>query len=74
MSGMCASIPVQIIALQMDTAMVSDGVRQYTVRRRLRAPINLDDWVLVNAGEIVGVVSATEAQTIRELWQELLNS
>jgi hydrogenase assembly chaperone HypC/HupF len=71
---MCASIPAQIIALQTDTATVNDGVKQYTVRRRLRAPITLNDWVLINAGEIVGVVSAAEAQTIRELWQELLMS
>jgi hydrogenase assembly chaperone HypC/HupF len=71
---MCALIPAQIIALQSDAATVSDGVKQYTVHHHLRVPIALNDWVFVNAGEIVGVVSAAEAQTIRELWQELLGS
>lgn len=68
---MCVSLPVQIVKVKTETALVSDGQKQFDVGRRLLPDVQIGDWVLVYAGQIVSVIDPEEAQAIRELLNEI---
>jgi hydrogenase assembly chaperone HypC/HupF len=70
---MCISLLVQVIEVKTETALVSDGPKQYEVGRRLLPNVQAGDWVLVYAGQMVSTIAAEEAQTMRELLDEIAN-
>jgi hydrogenase assembly chaperone HypC/HupF len=69
---MCVSLPAQIVEAAADTALVDLGTTQQRVGRLLVPAARRGDWVLVNAGQIVAVISPDEAVEIRELLREVL--
>ena len=71
---MCVSLPVQVIQLKSETALVSDGQKQFEVGRCLLPDAQAGDWVLVYAGQMMSMIAPEEAQAIRELLDEITNS
>ena len=69
---MCVSLPAQVISLKPGTALVTNGTARFEVGRQLLPEARPGDWVLINAGQIVGLISPEEAETIRELLREVI--
>ena len=69
---MCVSLPAQVLSLENDTAIVTTGASQIEVGRKLVPEAGPGDWVLVNAGQMVSLILAEEADAIRELLREVM--
>jgi len=69
---MCAALPAQIVDLTGETALVDFGSSRRSVGRRLAPQARPGDWVLINAGQIVGIVSPDEAAAIQDLLRDVL--
>ena len=69
---MCVSLPAQVLSLTNTTAVVTTGASQIEVGRHLAPEAGPGDWVLVNAGQMVSVILAEEADAIRELLREVM--
>ena len=68
---MCIALPVQVIELKTLTATVAREGRAFTAGRQFLPEAKVDDWVLVNAGQMVSLISADEAQAIDDLLREI---
>ena len=68
---MCIALPVQIIELNNLTATVARDGRVFEAGRQFLPEAKAGDWVLVNAGQMVSLISADEAQAVNDLLQEI---
>ena len=68
---MCISIPVQVVELRPDTAIVASDTRQFEVGRQFLPEAQAGQWVLTNSGQMISIVAASEVEAIRDLLREL---
>jgi hydrogenase expression/formation protein HypC len=68
---MCLSLPAQVVSLHSHTAVVTAGSTQLEVGRLLLPEARPGDWVLIQTGQMIGLITAEEVAGIRELWQEI---
>lgn len=68
---MCMAIPAQVLGVDADHARVASDRQTMEVGRALVPELDVGDWVLVNTGQIVTRLTPEEADSIRELLQEL---
>jgi hydrogenase assembly chaperone HypC/HupF len=71
---MCIAFPVQVIELKNQTATVARDGKAFEAGRQFLPEAKIGDWVLVNVGQMVSLISADEAQAINDLLQEITSS
>ena len=68
---MCMAIPARVISLTGERAVIQTDAHSIKVARVLFPELDVGDWVLVNAGQIVSRLTPEEAEATRELLREL---
>ncbi len=69
---MCLALPGQILEVTGETAYVDFGSTRQQVGRQLVPAAGRGDWVLVNTGQIISLITPDEAAAIRDLLREIL--
>lgn len=65
------AIPARVISLTAERAVIQTDAHSIKVARVLFPELDVGDWVLVNAGQIVSRLTPEEAEATRELLREL---
>lgn len=68
---MCMAIPARVISCTAERACIETESHTLEVARVLFPELDVGDWVLVNAGQIVSRLTPEEAEATRELLREL---
>jgi hydrogenase expression/formation protein HypC len=68
---MCLAIPAQVITLDADSAIIATDLQQMRVGRALVPELEMGDWVLVHAGQIIMGLTPAEAASAQALIREL---
>jgi hydrogenase expression/formation protein HypC len=71
---MCLAVPAKVISIDEDfiTAEIDLMGNRKTVGIMLTPDAIVGSWVLVHAGQAIGVVSDEDAAESLELWEEII--
>ena len=68
---MCLAIPVRIVELEGDNAVVDAMGNRFRAKTTLLPEVKVNDLVLVHAGFAISMVDEEEAQKTWELFSEI---
>jgi hydrogenase expression/formation protein HypC len=68
---MCMSIPARVLSVDKEHATIETETHRIRVGRMIVPELDVGDWVLVNAGQIVSRLTPEEAEATHELLREL---
>jgi hydrogenase expression/formation protein HypC len=73
---MCLAVPAKVISIDDDfiTAEIDVMGNTKKVGILLTPEAHIGSWVLVHAGQAIGVVSEEEARQSLETWEEILRN
>jgi hydrogenase expression/formation protein HypC len=72
---MCLAVPSKVLSKDEDNFAIEVDImgNTKTVSALLAPEVEVGDWVLVHAGQVISIISDEEAQGTLALWEEMLN-
>ena len=73
---MCLAVPAKVLSKDEDNYAIDVDImgNTKTVSALLTPEVEVGDWVLVHAGQVISIISDEEAQGTLAIWEEMLNA